>query len=165
MAVQTFGVAHGDISSQYYPHWRGGFSTDSRPNDTAVGDHATDAGAILAGKLAIKNLSAASIAATATTSAYRWCAKAIKLMTAIRVMEVATSQDKELLKAWRDELAMMWKDLDMHGAVALGDGATEADGDNPGGPITHISAYGLDIGDPPTDASDVVPVFRRKDFL
>ena len=121
------------------------------------------AAARLGGKLLLESIIAASIT-DSTSEAYLWCQETLELMVAIRVAEVATGSDNGLLAVWRAEVEARFKELDVGGAAALGEGATSSASSDPDGPTTHSSENSLTT-DEATDMSTTVPRLRRDDQL
>ncbi len=164
MTIATFGVDAGSVRRHHFPQWPD-FSTASSPTLATVGEFITEAAADLAGRLELKSLSPATIAADTASEAYSWCAKTLRLAVAIDVLAASTSANPELAKKWQVLLDGRYELLEKYGATAMGVGAAATDdSDEPEGPTSHISELDLDTGND-SDASDVIPRLRRSDEL
>jgi hypothetical protein len=163
MSIRTFGVTHTIVRGRYFPQL-GAFTQNSNPSLTRVTEAISDAAADLAGKLAMEGLDAGALedGILSYPNAYAWCAKTIRLATAIELLPVMSHQDPEVVKAWRVELKDRYKALDDFGYVALGDAPAPSTPSN--GPITHINRNDLELSDS-DDMSSVIPTFRRDDVL
>jgi hypothetical protein len=161
MAISTFGVTYSAVQAHHFPQLSN-FSTTSNPKATTVTEMISASAATLAGKLRAEGLTPSAIEAVTSSEGYAWCAEAVRLGAAIRVLPAMTGVDPAVAKAWQATLDAKWEALAALGYLALGDASApsqEADG-----PRSHISNHGLDTGDT-ADVSDVIPTFRRSDVL
>lgn len=165
MALSLFGVTATTVKEDHFPMFDA-FSATSNPTSTVVGRFIDEKAGELAGKLLLKNISAAAVHALgAGEPAYVWCRETLTIMVAVRVLAVATQQYPELAKELRSELVARFKVLDEGGAVAIGNASLDDSTDAPpDGPTTHINVHALDTADP-DDMSTAEPVLRAKDSL
>ncbi len=162
MAIELFGIDSTDVRDLYFPN--ASFSAISKPTATAVGVYINEEAARLGAKLRAKDLDPEEIGDTTTSEAYAICAGVVAKAAAIRVMEVITAgRNEDLFARLRKEVAEFYDELSTDGATLLGSGVTAPE-DEVDGPNTHIDANDLDTGDS-ADMSDVIPVFRRSDYL
>lgn len=164
MTVATFGVTADKVRAHHFPHIPA-FDTNSSPSAATVLEKIYEKAAELQGRLLKESVSAAGVEALgATAGPYLWCRETLKLMVAVEVGRDMTGADPALVKAWESRLALRLKRLEADSATELGDDSLTTTPSDPDGPTSHISELGLDVGDT-SEASDVVPVFRRKDRL
>ena len=156
----VFGVDADMVRRQRFPQINK-FSADSNPTSQAVAEFILQKAADLDAKLLTEGISSHTLT-DANSTAYLWCQATVVLAVAVRALQGMTGQDPKLAEAWRSELKVRYDDLDEKGGVAIGMSSKE---DQPEGPNSHISEYNLDAGDPMTDASDVIPPFRKSDEL
>lgn len=162
MSIRVFGVTAATLRLHMFPQVQP-FTANTRPTDTIVLEKVKDGAADLAGRLLREGVAAATVEDSVTyPNAYQWCSKYIRLYAAIGVLQGMVTQDPEVLKAWRADLAQMREDLDELGYQVLGDApAPETDAN---GPLTHVEHLGLETPED-DEASDVRPMFRRSDVL
>lgn len=164
VSVTTFGVVADDVRAEYFPHWSA-FSATTKPTSTVVATFITEEGADLGGRLRLESITPSTVTSGSTPEAYAWCQKTLRLMVAIRVARASTAQNPDVVKAWKTELDERLEQLNRHGTVVLGDAVASDSTSPPEGPTTHITQYGLDVGDPNRDSSSVEPRLRRSDEL
>lgn len=164
MSIPIYGVTAAKVRSHHFPQLSGGFSVNSNPTAATVTEMVDDAGADLAGKLAAKGVTAATIHNAPVTYpiAYAWCAKTVRLAAAIEVFASMSGQDPAIRQAWKKELKARLDDLNERGYLALGDAPSPTQPAN--GPRSYVATLGLDTGDT-ADDSAAVPRFRRDDKL
>lgn len=162
MAANTFGVTAESVRRHHFPAFDA-FSSTSNPTASTVGEVIDEEAARVAGWLALEEVVAASITDT-TSSAYKQCARIIRLLAATRLVGSMTGMDPELVRAWRAEVAEWRKGLDTGGTAFLGDGAVSSSAADPDGPTTHINMNNL-TQDTADAMSSVVPRLRRDDKL
>lgn len=162
MSVSTFGVTANGVRAHLFPQW-GDFSVKSSPTLATAGEIVQEAAGELAARLYEENVDAAAIT-DAASAAYLWCARTLRLMAALRIMQAATQRDPELAKAYAAELAARFKKLDESGATALGDESLATGTSDPDGPTSHVTVFGLTT-DAAADMSDAVPFLRKDDRL
>lgn len=164
MTIATFGVDGASVRRHYFPY-QGDYSVTSSPTADTVTEFITEAAVDLAGRLGLKDVTAASIDDDDTSEAYAWCAKTLRLSVAISVLEASTANNPEVGKKWQASLDARYELLEKYGATALGLGAAADEATTePEGPMSHISELDLDTGDD-ADASSVAPRLRRDDQL
>lgn len=165
MALYTFGVDADWVRRHHFPN-SDSFSSTTNPTDATVTEKIADAAGELQARLEKESIEASTVFALgATTAPYVRCRKAIAKMVAVEVMPAMTNEDSELATKWQKELDKFWTQLEADAGTALGDDTLSSSASEPDGPTTHIDEYALDIGDPSTDASDVIPPFRKSDEL
>lgn len=162
MAVNTFGVTPQTVRQRWFPH-RDDFSASSPQTSAAVTVAINEHAAVLEGWLLKEAIAAADIDDTAS-AAYLQCARVLKMMVALELLQTSTGGDPELAKALEKAIAKWREALEEDGATFLGDDSLTTSASDPDGPTTHIDEYDLDTGDD-ADASDVIPVLRRSDEL
>lgn len=155
--LNLFGVTAASLYARHFPQLSVA-TTDSNPSLATVLEIIDEQAAALSGYLLAEDIEATGLTVS-NSPAYLWCRETLRLMAAIQVASVMTQQQVPLLPAWEKQLAARLKDLDERGDVVLGFDS----GTLPNGPTHHIDTYNLDIGDPYTEASDVVPPFRKSD--
>lgn len=159
MAIPRFGVSVANVRAHYFPS-RAAFSSTSTPTEDTVSEIVNAAAADLAGKLAAAGATATSITASASPSAFAWCADYVRLGSAVRVME-AMAGAGAVPAFWRQELKDKRQDLQVTGLSVLGDAPT------PGGEYlgarSHVTGHSLETDT--ESISDSTPRFRRSDEL
>lgn len=165
MALSLFGIAAADVRKHHFPYWSD-FSVNSSPTLATCTELIDDCAGELAGKLLGESIDAADVLALGATAApYVSCRRQLRKMAALAILLSSTSQDPDVAKKWQKEIDAWFDGLLKGGATFLGDTTLTTAASNPDGPTSHISEYGLDIGTPATDASDVIPPFRKSDIL
>lgn len=160
MAVTTFGVVADDIRLLYFPH-SNPFSTNTSPSAVTVGRIITRQAAVLEGRLYRQGVTASAI--EEDTPAYEQCAGQLCLMVAITCARAMKQTEADVVKAWKAESDAWMEMLQSEGATFLGNQGLEH-GTPPTGPVTHITALGLELPDV-ADASSLTPMFRKDDPL
>ncbi|MBL8909868.1 MAG: hypothetical protein JNM17_04100 [Archangium sp.] len=160
MALQTFSVTAESVRKHHFPQ-ADAFSTTSRPSEATVLEAIDEEAGKLAGKL---NTEGVTVADDATKAAFVSCRAQLRMMVALRIARDMTGVDPELSRAWKKEVIEWFLALEESNADALGDGASNATELEPDGPTDHIQTLNLDTGND-DDASDLIPVLRRKDDL
>jgi hypothetical protein len=164
MALYTYGVAASDVRKHHFPNGAD-FSDTSNPTVTTVTEKIADAAGELAGRLLKEAIDPSVInAGGATYAPYVVLRKVLRKMVAVEVGPAMNEESKRLDK-WSKELKDFFFQLEEDAATALGDDTLTSSSSEASGPTDHIDEYGLDIGDPSTDASDVIPPFRKNDVL
>lgn len=160
--MNLFGVTHDTLRRHHFPGLQA-FSSTSAPSAQTVTEKIASAAAELDGALSRKGITGDDIVDTAS-AAYAWCAETLRLMTAVKLLQIISGVDPDLAKAWRAEKKERLELLADQGTGALGGGASSDDLGEPDGPNTHIAELSLDTGDDSL-ASDVIPPFRKDDQL
>ena len=160
-APSTFGVTAALVRRAYFPHLDE-FTASSVPVLLRVTEIISDEAADLEGKLAQEDVTASAIT-DATSAAYRWCAKTLRLASALCVLQEMASADPDIAKAWQGRLDARYEDLAENGYLTLG-GGVSAPAQQADGPSHHIDEYALTIDDS-TDLSDATNPFRKSDIL
>lgn len=163
MAIVTFDVEPTHVHDDFFPQTTD-YTANTAPSLTTVERWIQQEAALLAGKLALKSISAEGVFERGDEdTAFVWCAYTITLAVAVRVARVVTGLDPDIAKAWAADLKQRYADLDDSGELALGfDSSGSAS--EPEGPTDHISELDLDVGDT-SEASSVAPALRRDDTL
>lgn len=163
MALQTFGVTAAKVAAHHFPQLSGGFSANSSPTTTTVGEMIDAEAARLAGKLRAKAVTPSTVDNSSTyPEAYNWCADTIRLGAAVRAARAMVGQNPAVVDAWEKELAARYADLTKHGYIALGDAPEPSESAT--GPRTHIDELSLTTGTSDTTlVSSAEPTFRIKD--
>lgn len=160
--VNLFGVTPDLVKKRHFPQWNA-FTTNTNPSNATVLEMIDEA----AGELEARLLQEAIVATglvVSNAAAYLWCRKAIRLMTAIEVLSVATQQVPPLSNRWQGQLDKMWKDLDEKGYLALGSGVSSPS-TQPDGPTHFIDTLSLDTSDNDDNASSINFPFHKDDEL
>ena len=160
MSVNTFGVAVDDVRADHFPNWTP-FSTSSNPTLARVTAWLSEEASDLAGKLRLKSIDPTTIT-DATTEAYLWCAKTLKLMVAVRVYPSVTAGNPDGLKVLQAQLDTRLKWLEEHGLELDGAGTLLTNAHE--GPTSHISEYSLTTADPDYMSTTESP-FHKDDPL
>lgn len=161
-APNIFAVTHELVRKHHFPQWSA-FTTTSNPSATTITEKILECAGELEAKLSQEALSAAAIT-DATSPAYLWCQKTLKLMAAIEILTIATQAAPPISAQWQDWLKARWEDLDLNGNLALGSGVSTP-GTEPDGPTHHIDQLLIDVGDPVRDAGPAIPAFRSNDEM
>lgn len=165
MSTSLFGLTAASLRKHMFPQWND-FSAMSQPDDTTVDEIIEGQAGELAAKLYKENIDAASIPDDVDSEdlhspAWLWCLETLKLMAALRVLEVATQSDPALAQKYEKRLTARFEDLNSSGAAALGDEALDS-GDSPSaGPTTHINQFGLTT----LAAEDMSSLEKNKNLL
>lgn len=163
MSVNTFDVDPVMIRADYYS-MLSEFSLHSTPTKETVERWIDQEAAGLEGKLRREKITASSIT-DAESSAFLWCQKTLSLMVALRPgWPQAAVVPEAVRENWEAELKQRLEDLGEDGVLALG-GSLPVPATSPNGPRTHLSSYGIDVGDLAGDASSSAPPFRLRDKL
>lgn len=161
VTVTEFGVMPEDLRAMHFPYLAD-FSTASQPSRATVVVIIDEEAAVLEGQLARKAIVASSI--TENSAAWLQCARQLRRMTAIRVMQAMTAQDPQIAQTWQRQTDDWFAQLSDHGPDFLGTGASSTASSNVTGPTTHIDEYDLTV-DSADDMSTVVPRLRRDDEI
>lgn len=161
VTVTEFGVTPEDLRAIHFPYLAD-FSTASQPSRQTVVVIIDEEAASLEGQLFRKAIVASSI--TENSAAYLQCARQLRRMAAVRVMQAMTAQDPQLAQTWQRQNDDWFAKLEDHGTDFLGSGVAATSSSNPVGPTTHISEYNLTM-DSADDMSTVVPRLRRDDEI
>lgn len=163
MAIPRFGVTDSEVRDFYFPQLAA-FSSSTTPTDSTVDGMVNAEAAILAGRLASKDISSSTIDTDAGATypiAYAWCADTVRLGVAVRAAQAMAGFGPNA-EAWSKELAARYEQLDKYGYSILGDAV--APSEEPNGPRWHVGNHSLDTGNE-SDISDAIPRFRRDDEL
>jgi hypothetical protein len=159
MALQLFGVTAESVRSHHFPN-ADAWTASSRPSEAASGEAIAEAAGRLGAALRAANT---TVEDDANTEAFVSCRQQLRMMVALRIARDMTGVDPEVAKAWRAEVSEWFEGVDESNADWLGEGATVG-ASEPDGPTDHISELLIDDGSD-EDASDAIPVLRRKDEL
>lgn len=161
MASSDFGVTADSIRRHHFPNLDA-FSTASRPTAATVAECIEEEAALMAGALALENVSASAI--TADSDAYVLCRKTLRLQVAARLARDIPGADSDLARSWQASVEAWYASLAKGGASFLGDGAAASGASDPDGPTWHGSEYSLTT-DSGSDMSTTIPMLRKDDAL
>lgn len=162
MAASSFGIDADSVRRHHFANFDA-FSAGGRPSLTTVTEVITEEAARMAGRLNLANIDATT-GITVSSDAYNLCRRILRLQVAARLARDIPGTDSDIAKGWRDEVQAFFDMVDVKGDEYLGNGATAFGTSEPDGPTDFISELSLDVGDD-SEASDVIPVLRRKDDL
>ena len=162
MTINVFGVDADSLRRHYFPHLDG-FSTSSAPTLVTVTERIQRAGARLGNHLYLRNIDAGTII-DATSPAWAWCAETLSLIAAIRLAQVMSGLNADVVKGWQADLDERFKLIEDNGEAALGPGVDSFGESQSAGPTDFIDELAIDTGDDSL-ASSAAPVLRRSDAL
>lgn len=163
MAIEEFGVCVTAIRDEYFT-WLDAFSATTSPSDSTVERIITQQAAILAGRLLLEGIAAATVAADDESPGYVMCGDIISKMAAVAIAQNMTGMNSELLKTWRADVDAWFEGLNAGGGAYLGNAALATGSAPADGPTTHINHFNLStsVG---TTPSSIDPIFTRDDKL
>jgi hypothetical protein len=165
VSLYTYGVTASDVRKHHFPN-SDDFSTTTNPTLATVTEKIDDAAGELAARLLKEAVDPQTVnAGGATYAPYVVLRNVLRKMVAVEIGPAIGDSDSTALTRWQKDLDTFFARLEDDAGTALGDDTLSTSASEPDGPVTHIDEYGLDYGDPATDASDVIPPFRKDDEL